>query len=466
LKEVKLAEEKSSLVSRVFRVLQEFIEREETTNKFLFFTFFVFASNVQLCLGLRSFFKSNSVAIHFSSLQCSRLQTAMLGYTIFSFLMMIAGIFFKILKKKDVGIFKYIFSLGLYISNIHIARFTGLQISLIPFFIIYNTTFISVLLGPPVAVFGLIVSIAIYVGSVAFEQVGFLPWISIVPDTTNFIDIFGNKALMLPFTSSFTWFTIIIGYLIIYIMTISNSKTEELIRKNEQIQRLSAKLSLYLPKLLVKLLERGESDVDRQHERVRLTIFLSDIKEFTRISELLQPEETSKILNMYLTRMSKIAEKYGGTVDKFIGDAILVYFGGIGNEEYQKNALQAIRMAIAMQDEVKSLQEQFKRDGLFLEIPFQIRIGINTGYATIGSFGSDERRDYTIIGKEVNITSRLERVCESGGILVSHPTYALTKDYIEYEDRGSVNVKGIDAPLKTYQVIRERLEQRFEGRVN
>jgi len=168
-------------------------------------------------------------------------------------------------------------------------------------------------------------------------------------------------------------------------------------------------------------------------------------------------------LNMYLTRMSKIAEKYGGTVDKFIGDAILVYFGGIGNEEYQKNALQAIRMAIAMQDEVKSLQEQFNRDGLDLEIPFQIRIGINTGYATIGSFGSEERRDYTIIGREVIVSSGLEGVCEPGGILVSHPTYLLTKDYIEYEDRGSVNVKEMQAPLKTYKVIQEKQEQRIEG---
>ena|GEM_PF-1112523 len=461
----KLTEEKSSLISRLFQLLQGFIEREETINRFLFFTFFVFLSNLQLSLGLRSFFSSNSVAIIFSSLQCSRLEVAMLGATVFFFLMMVIGIIFKIFKKKDVGIFKYIFVLGLCISNIYIARFTGIQISLISFFIIYNTIFISVLLGPALALFGLTVSIAVYVGSVVFEQIGVLPWISIVPDTTNFIDLFGSKALMLPFASFFAWFTVIIGYLIIYIIKVSNSKTDELVRRNEQVQRLSARLSLYLPKVLVRLLERGESDVDRQHERVRLTIFLSDIKEFTHISELLQPEETSKILNMYLTRMSKIAERYDGTVDKFIGDAILVYFGGIGDEAYQKNALQAIRMAMAMQAEVKLLKEQFKRDGLFLEIPFQIRIGINTGYATIGSFGSEERRDYTIIGKEVNITSRLERVCKPGGILVSYTTYALTKDYIEYEDRGSVNVKGIDAPLKTYQVIREMSEPRFEGRV-
>jgi class 3 adenylate cyclase len=387
----------------------------------------------------------------------------MRGYGVFWAAMFGLGVLFKILKKTEVGALKYIFSLGLVLAHIHQSRFVGFHISLIPTLLLFDTTFIVIFFGPKVGAVMLPVSSAIYLGTISLELFGYLSWLSIFPDTIKFIDIFKNKTMTLSFFLFCVWFATVVSLVIIYITKLNNSKIKELAKQNEHIERLSRKLGFYLPKLLVKLLERGESEAEQRYERVRLTIFLSDIKDFTKLSDKLQPEETSKILNMYLTRMSKIAEEYGGTVDKFIGDAILVYFGGVGNERYQRNALQAVRMALAMQEEVKLLQDRFRREGYFSELPFQIRIGVNTGYATIGSFGSEERRDYTIIGKEVIVSSGLEAICEPGGVLVSHPTYLLTRDQIEYEDRGSISVKEMKTPLKTYKVIGEKPEHEIAG---
>jgi len=451
------------LESQIFQFVRRFLEQEEETNKFFFFAFFILFFHFTLYITLIFLFRSGAAQILTSSVQTSKLLLVMRIYGVFWVVMFAVGVLFRRLKRTQVGFLKYIFSFGLILAHIHQCRFVGFHSSLIPTLLLFDITFIVIFFSPRVGAIILPIASLLYLGTIGFEVLGYLSWLSIFSETTNFAALFKNKTMTLSFFLFFVWFAVVVSLVFIYITRLNNVKTQELIRQNEQIQRLSKKLGLYLPKLLVKLLERGESDIEQRHERVRLTIFLSDIKDFTRISDKLQPEETSKILNMYLTRMSKIAERYGGVIDKFIGDAILVYFGRIGNEEHQKNAIQAIRMAVAMQEEVKLLQEQFRRDGLFLEIPFQIRVGINTGYATIGSFGSEERRDYTIIGREVIISSGLEAFCEPGGVLVSHPTYALTKDFFEYEERGPVKVKEMQTALRTYKVIQEKPEQRIEG---
>ena len=149
-------------------------------------------------------------------------------------------------------------------------------------------------------------------------------------------------------------------------------------------------------------------------ERKKLTIFFSDIKDFTATTERLQPEELTALLNEYLTEMTAIAQKHGGTVDKYIGDAILVFFGDPETKGVREDAQACVRMAIEMQKRLGQLNARWRRAGI--ERPFQARIGINTGYCNVGNFGSDDRMDYTIIGAEANLAARLQSVAAPGGI--------------------------------------------------
>ena len=157
------------------------------------------------------------------------------------------------------------------------------------------------------------------------------------------------------------------------------------------------------------------------------------------------------MLNNYLNEMSKIALKHGGTIDKFIGDAVMVFFGDPTTQGAKKDAVAAVSMAIAMRKHMKVLRQQWRAQGI--DKPLEIRMGINTGYCTVGNFGADTRMDYTIIGRDVNLASRLESNAEAGEILVSHETYSLIKDVIMCRDKGQLTVKGMSRPVQVYQVV-------------
>jgi len=157
------------------------------------------------------------------------------------------------------------------------------------------------------------------------------------------------------------------------------------------------------------------------------------------------------LLNHYLTEMSQIALEYGATIDKYVGDAIVIFFGDPETRGVKEDALACVKMAIAMRKRMLELGSDWRDSGI--EKPLQIRIGINTGYCTVGNFGSDDRMDYTIIGGGVNLASRLESAATPGEILISYETYAHVKDQIKCEETGEINVKGIAYPVATYQVV-------------
>ena len=149
--------------------------------------------------------------------------------------------------------------------------------------------------------------------------------------------------------------------------------------------------------------------------------------------------------------MSKIALKYGGTIDKFIGDAILIFFGDPETKGERGDAQACVLMAMEMRERMNYLRRIWEDEGI--SKPLEIRIGINTGYCNVGNFGSEDRLDYTIIGGEVNLASRLESSAEAGEILISHETYALIKKQIFCEKRDEIKVKGITHSVQTYQVV-------------
>jgi len=155
-------------------------------------------------------------------------------------------------------------------------------------------------------------------------------------------------------------------------------------------------------------------------------------------------------INAYFSEMSEIAARHGGTVDKFIGDAMMVFFGDPESRGSEQDALACVRMAYEMQQRLSELHLQWETEGL--QHPFHTRIGINTGYCNVGNFGSEQRLSYTIIGGEVNIAQRLESQSEPGGILLSYETYAHVQDMVQVQEREAIRLKGIARDIKAYAI--------------
>ncbi|MGH6914178.1 MAG: adenylate/guanylate cyclase domain-containing protein, partial [Geminicoccales bacterium] len=153
----------------------------------------------------------------------------------------------------------------------------------------------------------------------------------------------------------------------------------------------------------------------------------------------------------YLTEMSRIALEHGATIDKYVGDALMIFFGDPETRGVKEDALACVRMAIAMQKRMRELSALWRNSGI--EKPLACRIGIHTGYCTVGNFGSEDRMDYTIIGGAVNLASRLEHEAPEGGILISYETYAHVKDEIRCEEMGRIRVRGVGHPVDTYRVV-------------
>ncbi|MCC4300151.1 adenylate/guanylate cyclase domain-containing protein, partial [Aurantimonas coralicida] len=168
------------------------------------------------------------------------------------------------------------------------------------------------------------------------------------------------------------------------------------------------------------------------------------------LSERLQPEELTQLLNEYFTEMSKIAQEHGATVDKFIGDAILAFFGDPETMGPREDAKACLAMAIAMQRRMVELNAEWRRRGI--EKPFQARMGINTGFCNVGNFGSADRMDYTIIGAEANLAARLEQIAEPGGIVMSYETYAHVEDDVRARPLAPISLKGISREVIPYVV--------------
>ena len=216
--------------------------------------------------------------------------------------------------------------------------------------------------------------------------------------------------------------------------------------RTAMLRSLSEKLSHYLAPQVYKSIFEGTQDASIQTKRKKLTIFFSDIKDFTQTTEDLEPEDLTGLLNEYFTAMSRIALEYGATIDKFVGDAMLMFFGDPQTKGVREDALQCVRMAVAMQRRMIDLQAMWRERGY--QQPFIMRIGINTGFCNVGNFGSDQRMDYTIIGAEVNLAARLEQITDPDGIMLSYETYALVRDEFEAEEREPFKAKGITREIR------------------
>jgi PAS domain S-box-containing protein len=236
-------------------------------------------------------------------------------------------------------------------------------------------------------------------------------------------------------------------------------REQDLTEKSNALTALSSKLAKYLAPQVYDSIFTGQQDVKIVSKRKKLTVCFSDLVGFTEITDKMESEDLTHLLNHYLTEMSKIALQYGATVDKYVGDAIVMFFGDPTTLGVKEDALACVQMAIAMQKRVDDLADDWRNSGI--ETPLRCRIGIHTGYCTVGNFGSDDRMDYTMVGGTVNLASRLEHEAPPGGVLISYETYANVKDDVRCEERGHVQIKGIAQPVATYEVVglMENVEQ-------
>ena len=201
----------------------------------------------------------------------------------------------------------------------------------------------------------------------------------------------------------------------------------------------------FSPKIAERLIAGDELNRVR---RRNLTIFMADIRGFTRISDEVEPEDLFTMLNEYFNEMIKIVFSFEGTVGKCFGDTVMGFFGD--PEDCPNQAELAVGMALQMQDKVRFINEN---DLLWKEHRLNIGIGINTGYVTVGNVGSEHHKDYVVIGPNVNLTTRLTEKAKPGRILVSSKTYNLIIDLFKTEDVGIIRAKGFDNPVQAYNIL-------------
>ena len=231
----------------------------------------------------------------------------------------------------------------------------------------------------------------------------------------------------------------------------SEKQRKTAVEQSKKLSELSKKIGKYIPPQIHKGLFKGEYDTEIKTKRKKCTIFFSDIKNFTDTSEKLQPEDLTKYLNEYFSEMTKIALEHGATIDKYIGDAVMLFFGDPTSNGEREDARACVEMSLKMQERMVQLRNKWKDSGFYN--PFEIRIGINTGYCNVGNFGSNQRLTYTIIGGEVNVAARLESAGEANKILMSYETFAHAKDMIEVRELQSIKMKGISRNVKVFEII-------------
>ena len=220
------------------------------------------------------------------------------------------------------------------------------------------------------------------------------------------------------------------------------------------LEELPQKLSRYISPQVFNSIFQGQQDALVGSTRKKLTLFFSDIVNFTMKSESLDPDDLTYIVNSYLNRMAELAVQHGGTLDKFIGDGVVIFFGDPESRGVQEDANACLGMALDMLHEVESLNEKALRHGI--NSPIEIRIGVATGYCTVGNFGSESRMDYTVMGKTVNLAARLEAAAPTNGILVSSDTALLAEEKFVSEPVEPIMVKGFEKPVPVFRILRNK----------
>lgn len=295
----------------------------------------------------------------------------------------------------------------------------------------------------------LLLAFASYVGMILLEQAGWLPYAPLLLEapidnghlhSSWILSIEAVGFSLLPITGALFYFLIINWH----------AREAQLAQTKERLGKANDIIRRYIPAQVAEGILADIGNSARIPERLKVTVFFSDVVGFSEMADRLDPEDLAHILNEYLSEMADIADRYGGTVDQFVGDGILIFFGAPLATDDRDHALRAVRMGLDMQQRVCDLSAKWQDE--VLEHPFSIRVGINTGYASVGDFGSAGRVAYMAVGRTTNQAARLQTNCEPGKILISHATWLLIRDDIACESKDEIEVKGSHFPIKIYEI--------------
>lgn len=231
--------------------------------------------------------------------------------------------------------------------------------------------------------------------------------------------------------------------------------------KSQRLENLATRLAKYLSPQVYQSIFSDTGGQQSAHARKNLTIFLSDIVQFTDLTDSLEPERLATIINSYLSEMASIALECGGTIDKFIGDAILVFFGDPESLGETEDALKCVEMALRMRARAEELQKHWQKLGVSGGL--HVRMGIATGFCTVGNFGSEQKLDYTVLGSPVNLAARLQSAAEPDAILIDENTQNLVAGHVSTEPVDQITPKGFVRPIQVHEV-RDFLSEEHRSR--
>lgn len=225
-----------------------------------------------------------------------------------------------------------------------------------------------------------------------------------------------------------------------------NGELEKKVKKQlKELNRYNSLRRYLSPKVAEQILSNGNT-IWAAPRRKMMTVMFTDIRNFSTFTDILEPEELFNLLHIYISEMTRIVYDFDGTLNKIIGDGMLIFMGD--PVRMDDHAKRAVLMGIEMQKKTNEL----KKDWQYFGHDFGIGIGINTGYMTVGNIGSDMQLDYTVIGNQVNVASRLESRAKAGEILVSQRTFSNVRNIVKADAMGEIMVKGIHNPVLTYNI--------------
>jgi adenylate cyclase len=229
------------------------------------------------------------------------------------------------------------------------------------------------------------------------------------------------------------------------VLTDSFNRMARSLREKEMIKRAFTR---YVAREVVEEILKDPENLVLSGERRQVTVLFCDVRGFTPMSERLAPEEVVLLLNDFYNLMIETTFKYDGTLDKFLGDAVMAVFGA--PMAHPDHSARAIRTALAMQEGIAGLNERRGREG---KEPIAVGIGVSAGEAVAGTVGTEDRMEYTVIGDSVNLAARLEANAKAGQILISHRTYERVRDLVEARPLGRIRVKGKEEEVEVYEVL-------------
>ena len=299
----------------------------------------------------------------------------------------------------------------------HGVLYTAVLIAIYRVFFDYRIGLYAVLLGS-----------ALYVGSAFAGFTGVVPAHPIAPEFDHLLHHDAKLAATVVYVVVVGLFVMFcsVNYAVNQSAKLHHYITESVLRR-------------YLPPSLVERAARGELRLDAEPERRVVTVMFTDLVGFTSISERIGERDVARLLNRYLSRCADVAHAHGATVDKFIGDAVMVLLGAPDALEPEEQAKRCVELARDMQAALD-------------DTPMQMRAGINTGEVIVGHFGSKARSDFTAVGHAVNLAARLESACEPGRVLVGEETARLLRPHMDVEPAGEFQLKGISRPVRAYYV--------------